>query len=257
VTPASYSDPAGSRLTWLGHATVVLELGGACLITDPVLRPRIAHLRRHVAPPEPPPRVDAVLISHLHRDHFDVPSLRVLTPDAPVVVPRGAAGHLRRAPRPVIELSAGERTRFGDAGVVAVPALHDGRRSPVGRAAETLGFVVEADGLRVYFAGDTERYDAMAELAPLDVALLPIWGWGPSLGAGHMDPEQAAEAVALLRPAVAVPVHWGTFLPVGTARRYGHLLTSPPRRFAARCEAVAPATDVRVLRPGESLPLPS
>lgn len=110
-------------------------------------------------------------------------------------------------------------------------------------------------GQRIYFVGDTERFDAMAELRPLDVALLPVWGWGTTLGPGHMDPDAAAGAVALLRPAVAVPIHWGTYLPAGTARRHSALLRDPPERFAQRVAETAPATRVRILRPGETLEL--
>jgi L-ascorbate metabolism protein UlaG (beta-lactamase superfamily) len=106
----------------------------------------------------------------------------------------------------------------------------------------------------VYFAGDTDLFDGMADLGPLDVALLPVWGWGPSLGPGHMDPETAARAAALLRPRVAVPIHWGTYLQVGLRRRES-LLTEPPELFAAHCADLAPGVTVRVLQPGGTLPL--
>jgi L-ascorbate metabolism protein UlaG (beta-lactamase superfamily) len=95
----------------------------------------------------------------------------------------------------------------------------------------------------------------MTELGPLDLALVPIWGWGPTLGPGHMDPEQAAEAVALLRPATAVPIHWGTYLPIGAGRRHAAALVEPPQRFARRCAVLAPETAVRTLEPGGSLAL--
>ncbi len=243
-----------SRATWLGHATVLLEFGGTRLITDPVLRSRVAHLRRAGPPPQAPGEVDAVLVSHLHRDHLDLASVRRLGSPL-VVVPRGAAAALRRVRAEVVELAEGEALQVGAARVLAVPAVHDGRRSPLGRHAEAVGFVVEADGRHVYFAGDTERFAAMADLGPLDAALVPVWGWGPSLGPGHMDPEQAAEAVALLRPALAVPIHWGTFLPIGSARRHASLLHDPPQRFAARCAQLAPATRVEIVAPGGSVAL--
>lgn len=89
----------------------------------------------------------------------------------------------------------------------------------------------------------------------LDAALVPVWGWGPSLGAGHMDPAQAAEAIALLRPRLAVPIHWGTFLPLGLGRGHAHLLRDPPHEFAAHVANLAPATHVAILAPGTSLEL--
>jgi L-ascorbate metabolism protein UlaG (beta-lactamase superfamily) len=243
------------RLTWLGHATVLLELAGARLLTDPVLRPRIVHLRRHVAAAEDPGHVDAVLISHLHHDHLDVPSLRRVDPGAPLVVPAGGTGPLRRLRRQLREVRAGDCLRIGDVQVHVVPAAHDGRRAPFGPPVEPVGFLLEGRR-RVYFAGDTELFGEMAALAGrVDVALLPIWGWGRALGPGHMDPDAAARALALVRPRIAVPIHWGTFLPVGAARRHGHLLTTPAREFAERAARVAPEVRVEVLPPGGSLAL--
>jgi L-ascorbate metabolism protein UlaG (beta-lactamase superfamily) len=138
--------------------------------------------------------------------------------------------------------------------VLAVAAVHDGRRVPVGAPTEALGFIV-GGRRRVYFAGDTEPFAAMDELGPVDLALLPVAGWGPSLGPGHMDPEEAAGACALLRAAVAVPIHWGTYLRMGMGRRHREAMHEPPRRFATEVAARAPETRVVVLEPGEGLAL--
>ena len=244
------------RLTWLGHATVLVELAGAALLTDPVLRPRVAHLRRYATPPAPPSRVDVILVSHAHRDHLDLPSLRLLDAQAPVVVPLGAARALRRSGREVHELAPGQALEVGAVHVVAVPAVHDGSRSPLSRPAAAIGYLI--GGARsVYFAGDTERFARMADLHGVDVALLPISGWGPRLGPGHMDPDQAARAAADLRPRVVVPIHWGTFRPLGGRVRSDHQLGDPARLFAARVGEVAPDVAVRVLAPGETMTLVS
>jgi L-ascorbate metabolism protein UlaG (beta-lactamase superfamily) len=97
------------RVTWLGHATALLEVGGARLLTNPVLRSRFAHLARHAAPPRLEGPVDAVVVSHLHHDHLDLPSLRAVGAEVPVVVPRGAGAWLRaRGLRRVTEVAAGE-----------------------------------------------------------------------------------------------------------------------------------------------------
>jgi L-ascorbate metabolism protein UlaG (beta-lactamase superfamily) len=242
---------SGAAVTWLGHATVLLELGGVRLITDPVLRQRVAHLRRQVPPPAPPGRLDAVLLSHLHRDHLDLPSLRGLDEVGVVIVPRGAGHAVRGIRDAVVELAAGDELDVGGVRVRAVEAIHDGRRSPAGRAADAVGFIVQ-ESARIYFAGDTERFDAMAGFAPLDVALLPVWGWGPTLGPGHMDPEEAAAAAALLAPDVAIPIHWGTLTAPALRRSDPE---EPPRRFRERCAELAPGTRVELLRPGESLAL--
>jgi len=118
-----------------------------------------------------------------------------------------------------------------------------------GPSGEPLGFVV-GEAPSVYFAGDTDLFPEMERLAPLDVALLPVAGWGPKLGPGHMDPARAAQAVALLRARVAIPIHWGTLRPRYT--RLGDWFSGPPGEFAAQVAAVAPESEVRVLRPGDS-----
>jgi L-ascorbate metabolism protein UlaG (beta-lactamase superfamily) len=246
------------RVTWVGHATVLVEMDGVRVLTDPVVRARLVHLRRHAPPvaPEAVADIDAVLISHLHSDHLDMPSLRRLPHSARLIGPRGSGRILRRLGcASVTELAPGQRVTVGDVGVTAVPATHDGRRWPLGRAAGAVGFVL--DGSRcVYFAGDTDLYEGMAEaVGAVDVALLPVWGWGPSLGEGHMDPVTAAHAAALLMPRVVVPIHWGTLYPAGLARFRPDPLNDPPREFETHCATLAPEVDVRVLSPGESTTL--
>ena len=187
------------KLTWLGHATVLVELDGARLLTDPVLRRRVAHLRRDAPAPGALGRLDAILLSHAHHDHLDLPTLRRLDASAPVVAAPGAARSLRRAGRVVHRLAPGEEFEVHGVRVGAVDAVHDGRRLPVGPETEAVGFVV-AGSQCVYFAGDTEVFDGMAALAAaLDAALLPIWGWGPARARPH-GPAPGRRGAALLRP---------------------------------------------------------
>jgi L-ascorbate metabolism protein UlaG (beta-lactamase superfamily) len=215
----------------------------------------VAHLRRHVAMPAVPEEVDVVLLSHLHRDHADGASLRALGPGVRVVAPAGAGPALHRLHvRPTHELAAGDTVALSpDVTVRAVAAHHDGRRHPVGHPIAALGYVVETSRQRIYFAGDTDLYPEMARLAdpPLDVALLPIWGWGPSLGPGHLDPERAARAVALLTPRIVVPIHWGTFLPIGTRDR--RVLADPIDAFLERMRGSG--VRIAALAPGGVLEL--
>jgi L-ascorbate metabolism protein UlaG (beta-lactamase superfamily) len=240
-------------ITWLGHATVVLRAEGTRLITDPVLRRRVGPLVR-VAAPLPPDAlepVDAVLLSHLHADHVDLPTLRKLGRDTPIVVPRPAGHWLRRGGfERVVEVGVGADIEAGGVRVQVVQADHDGRRRPLGPSAAAVGYVIGASP-SAYFAGDTDLFDEMEELrGSVDVALLPVWGWGPSLGPGHLDPERAARAVAVIAPALAIPIHWGTLALGWPARRPGDA-ERPARDFAALVKRHAPGTEVRLLNPGE------
>ena len=244
------------RLRWIGHSTVLVELDGVRLLTDPLLRERIVMLRRS----EPLDSssledLDAVLISHIHYDHLDLRSLRRLQGAKTIVLPRGAGALLhRRLPASVVELEAGEEVEIGSVTVRAVHAEHDSTRL-FGKKTEALGYVVS--GTRtVYFLGDTDLFPALSDIAPdADVALIPIWGWGPSLGTGHLDPRKAAEALALIRPRIAVPIHWGTYYPVTARKSTRGFLRAPVGEFADAAAELAPAVDIRVLPVGGTLEL--
>ncbi|HEX5857433.1 MAG TPA: MBL fold metallo-hydrolase [Microbacterium sp.] len=244
------------RLTFVGHSTVLIEMGGERLLTDPLLVDGVGHIRRQVPAPdvEALATLSAILISHAHADHLHPPSLRRLGATCPVIVPSGCARLIRRAASgTVVELDAGERHSIGPVGIEAVAAHHDGRRHPLGRPLPALGFLLEGPA-RIYFAGDTDLFDGMAELAGrVDVALLPVGGWGPRLPPGHMDPDSAARATALIRPAVAVPIHWGTMRSIGAPRAVSSRL--PAVAFADAVARMGIGTDVRILLPGEALDL--
>jgi L-ascorbate metabolism protein UlaG (beta-lactamase superfamily) len=245
------------RLTFLGHSTVLIELGGLRILTDPVLFDRIGPLRRVVTSLDPDlyARIDLALVSHLHLDHFDVASLRLLGSAVRVVVPYGAGALLGRLGfRRGIELGPGEGLVSGSVSVTATVAAHGGFRPPFGPRAAAVGYVIEAGAATIYFAGDTDLFPGMAELVPdLDVALLPVWGWGPRLGRGHLDPMRAAQALRLLRPRYAVPIHWGTLWPFGFGRVRQGRLTDPPLEFAARAAEVYPDGTILITPPGQSV----
>src|SRR5436190_705925 len=243
------------RITWIGHSTVLLDLDGVRLLTDPVVRRRFTHLVRVVDPVDigALPSVDAVLISHLHYDHLDFPSLARLGHSKRVVVPAGARGLLRRRGFvSVAELAVGEEIAVGGVRVLATTAEHDGRRGPLSSDTPAVGYLVTGSA-RVYFAGDTDLFEDMSGLSgDLDVALLPIAGWGPRVPAGHLDPLRAAQAVRRLRPRVAIPVHWGTY------RRFDLRadtvsLWEPAHAFARQIDELAPDVDVSILSPGGTI----
>lgn len=246
-------------VTFLGHSTVLVEMGGMRILTDPVLFDRVTILRRAVSPLPPAlyGNIDVAVVSHLHFDHLDFRSLKLLGTDPRLIVPRGARGLLRSAGfRNVTELSAGEATRVGTVLVTATHAAHSGFRPPFGPTAEALGYLLDDGTERVYFAGDTDVFPEMAEMKGIDLALLPVWGWGPHLGSGHMDPERAAEALRVLRPRAAVPIHWGTLWPMGMGRVMPHRLQRPPLDFARHAARMAPDVRILLTPPGETVPIP-
>ena len=238
-------------ITWVGHSTVLVEADGVRLLTDPLLRPRVGHLRRVAgAAPRIAGEVDAVLLSHVHWDHLDLRSLDLVRASR-LVVPRGAGRLLERF-QGVVELDEGESVTIGALTVRATHAEHLTRRLPFGATTPSLGYLI-AGSRRLYFAGDTDVFDGMRELAPaLDVALLPVDGWGPRVGPGHLDPQRAAEALQLLRPRVAVPIHWGTYRRLGLSRDPA-TLREPAIRFERLAAELAPEVEIRILAPGERL----
>ena len=249
-----------TSVTWWGHSTVWLADSGTTLLTDPLLSGRVAHLRRMAGPlPALPGPPDAVLLSHLHADHFHLASLRALGGAPLLVMPRGAAGFTARSLGPgfarrCIEVSPGDEVVLGDVKVRAVPAAHDGGRGPWSRErAIAIGYLIEGAS-HTWFAGDTGLFDEMSDLAPVDLALIPVGGWGPTLGSHHhLDAAAAAEALRRVKAAWSVPVHYGTFWPAGMARVRPHMFHEPGRRFAELAARSSPDSQVRVLSHGETL----
>ncbi len=248
---------ASAAIRWLGHASVQIDLAGVRVLTDPALTPRLAHLRRHhlvdratIAQPH------VILISHVHLDHLHLPSLRLFDRDVLVLVPAGAGRLLRRNGfGNVHETRAGDTRDVGPITIETVPAVHPRRRGPHSRiAADAVGYVLRAPGAAVYFPGDTDLFDEMGSWAPVDVALLPIWGWGSTLGEGHLDPATAVRATELLQPGLVVPVHWGTYSPIGLRRP--RWLDAPADRFRSELAAVGAEHVLHQLAPGGSLVLP-
>ena len=252
---AAPARPAASA-RFLGHSTFELDLGVATVLTDPVLRHRVMFLRRTGTRPAPPrPRPTVVLVSHLHHDHFDVPSLAGWALGSVIVVPQGSQRLFRRHGFPdVVPLSAGESHRVGGLTVTATPARHSGRREPFGPTAEALGFLLEARraaGLLRRRHRPVPR-DARARRAAGPGAAAGL-GLGPTARLGAPGPgarrggRRAAAAAGRHTHALGQPRGDRPLAAAGPATGTGTARSRP------RCVRRGLATDVRVLAPGTGL----
>ncbi len=247
-------------MRWLGHATVALDFGAVRVLTDPLLRPSASLLRR-TAPPLTPADwsgTRAVLLSHLHLDHADLPSLRML--DAPVFASSRVAAWLRGKGIDAREVTQewqnlpnldddAERVR-----VRLAPADHSSRPIP-GRPNDAHGFLLSARERIVWFAGDTADHPALDGVPELgggrvDLALLPIHGWGPRLSPGHMGPEEALKVTRRLQVGIVVPIHHGTYHPVGFQYVSLDWMHAPGQRFLTAAPTLAPDAAVLATTPG-------
>jgi len=210
-------------LTWIGQASFLIQLGGRSALIDPVMSTTIAgFIARNVAPGldwAALPKIDLVLVTHNHRDHMDVPTLKRLGADPVYVVPRGLGRAFERAGlRRVIEMAWWQREEIAGLRVTFVPAEHWSRRGLLDTNASWWGgYVIERGGLRVYHSGDTAWFDGFAHIGarcgPIDAAMLPIGAYAPRwfMQRQHMDPGDAVRAYAALGAKRFVAMHWGTF----------------------------------------------
>lgn len=234
--PASDPRPAwarpvetGLRVTWLGHSTLLLELDGLRVLTDPVWSDRISPFgalapRRFQPVPAPIaalPPLDAILISHDHFDHLDRGTIAGLAPlGAPFVTALGAGAHLEAwgvPPEQIHELDWWERAtlRGGELAITATPAQHFSGRAGGGNRTLWMSAVIETARRRVFFSGDSALTPAFAEVGarhgPFDLVMLEVGGFHPAWDHIHMGPAGALEAHRLLGGGRLLPVHWGTF----------------------------------------------
>jgi L-ascorbate metabolism protein UlaG (beta-lactamase superfamily) len=214
-----------TAVTWVGHASFVLQIGGLTVLTDPVWSPRIPGVRPRLTPVgiawEALPRVDAVVISHNHYDHLDAPTIRRLPRDTPMLVPANLAWWFRRRGfRDITELDWYESRRIGDVEFDFVPAHHWSRRTAIDACKSLWGgwMLTADDGTRVHFAGDTGYGHFFAEIAErypgIDLALLPVGAYEPAwfMRPLHLNPDEAVRACQDLRATRMATMHWGTFV---------------------------------------------
>lgn len=259
------SAPTDLRVTWLGHSTVLLEIDGLRILTDPIWSERASPLSwlgpsRWFAPPialVDLPRIDAVVISHDHYDHLDWPTILAMRPwrRTKFVVPLGLGAHLAYWGVPdsrIVELDWWERTSVGDGSlsIVCTPARHATGRMLIDDDSKLwAGFAFVGPRHRAYYSGDTGLFPAMRDigrrLGPFDLTIIEVGQYGEAWPDWHLGPEQAVRAHAMVRGRVMLPVHWATF-----ALAY-HGWTEPIERTVAAAEAAR--VTLITPRPGESV----
>jgi L-ascorbate metabolism protein UlaG (beta-lactamase superfamily) len=226
--PEFPAEAAELAATWFGHATALLEVDGRRVLVDPVWSSRVSPspllgpTRLHPMPAaltELPP-VDAVLISHDHYDHLDLPTVRALvrSQSAPFVVPIGIGSHLRGWGVPedrIVELDWDGSATIGGLTLTCTEARHFSGRFFSRDTTLWASWVIAGPRHRVFFGGDTGYTPAFAELGarlgPFDLTLLPVGAYNDAWHAIHMDPEEAMRAHGDLGGQVLLPIHWATF----------------------------------------------
>jgi L-ascorbate metabolism protein UlaG (beta-lactamase superfamily) len=257
ATPPAPGEPA--RLTWLGHASFLVQLDGVSLLVDPALLPRLSWgIERNVAPGVPIerlPPIDAVLVTHNHYDHLDLPTIERV--NAPVVAGLGLERWFGERGRTATELGWWSTAAVRGVRVTFVPSQHWSKRWILDTN-RTLwgGFVIEGSRSTVYHSGDTAWFEGFGEIGRrfpgIDAALLPIGAYDPAwfMETMHMNPEQALRAFRALGARTFVAMHWGTF------KLTDEPLDEPPLRLEAeRIRLGLPAERVRVPAVGETLTL--
>jgi L-ascorbate metabolism protein UlaG (beta-lactamase superfamily) len=233
VSPrAAWSKAPGSgvRVTWLGHSTVLIEIDGYVVLTDPVWGPR-ASPSRLIGPkrfqPVPValrtlPPIDLVIVSHDHYDHLDYPTIRELAKlTVPFLTSLGVGAHLEAwgvPPERIFELDWWETYRLEstDLSVTAAPSQHfSGRGLHDRNATLWSSMVIRSSRHAVFFSGDsglTTEYSTIRErMGPFDLIMLEVGGYHPAWGDMHLGPDNAIKALALLGNGTFLPIHWGTF----------------------------------------------
>lgn len=208
------------KITFVGHSTTLIQKGNSAILTDPVFSDNVLFFKRHTKPgiePKDLPEISAVLISHTHLDHLDMPSFNYIRTSVPIIVPEGSSKVVtKNLPNPVIELSDWSGHDFPDFKIHCVPVVHSSSVACPRRFKRACGYIIEIGGKTIFFAGDSiydSHFHDIGNTYNIDAALLPISGYKRFffMKRIHMDPHDAVQAFFDLKAKFLIPIHWGAF----------------------------------------------
>lgn len=246
------------KITFLGHSTVMIEDGTTVLLTDPIFSRHLLGLNRHTPFPCDPaslPDPTAVLVSHAHYDHLDLPTFKYFSGKTVIVLPVGLGKWMGKfSPNPMVELMPGDSEEISaDLRVTAFPVAHTGWRLSGLRFRNCNGYLIKIGGKTIFFPGDTGYDDFrpalnLARAERIDVALLPIGAYRPEwmMRKRHLNPPEALQVFEEINARVMIPIHWGTF------RISSEPLDEPIAWLSRLAEERRIADRIKILQPGES-----
>lgn len=242
------------KITFVGHATFLIEMDGESILTDPNFSNKILGMPRLQPPgikPENLPPLNAITVTHGHYDHLDIFSYKYFSTQTPIVAPEGLGDFFRKfLPNPVTEISPWSEHKIGNIQVFTVPVKHQGFRLSGLTYRSTTGFIFKKDDCSIFFPGDTAYSDHFTEIAKahkIDIALLPIGAYEPQwlMKKRHMNPEEALKAFEDLKARVMIPYHWGAF-------RFSAEKPEAPLEYLQKILGEKPDERVKILQAGQS-----
>ncbi len=242
------------KITFIGHATCLIEIDGKFFLTDPNFSKKVLFVKRAQEPgirPQDLPPLTALLVTHAHYDHLDLFSYKYFSSDIPIILPEGLGAFVSKfLKNPIIEIPAWGEHELEGVQIHAVPVKHQGFRLCGLTWRATTGYIIGSKTHKIFFPGDTaygDHFKQISNLHNIDTALLPIGAYEPQwiMKSRHMNPPEALKAFADLQAKTLIPYHFGAF-------KISQEPLEAPSEWMKKLLEEKPNEAVRMLDPGES-----